>query len=291
MVSSRRGVRAPQSTAAHEALRAGPGRQRARPSGRLRHGHDARLAGRGRRDGDPRLRRVRPHPAHAAGDGTFWVYSTVRYNSVKDNPNVKLDFMMRFAIGDEGLSIGFHAIPRNPVRLHPVDLDARSPGLARLCPPGTRRRRVPLELGRDRHAGGRRRHGGKVGAAPARRYPRGDPPPAVRQPVGRTLRRQRRRLARSGRAQRRAAASTSDSARRLPAAPIRRLDQGRTMAESMAWNLAWVSASSASGSLSATIPPPANSRAGGGRRTARRSGWPPPRCRCRRRRPSRPAPP
>ena len=33
------------------------------------------------------------------------------------------------------------------------------------------------------------------------------------------------------------------------------------MAESMAWNLAWVSASSASGSLSATIPPPATRRA------------------------------
>ena len=46
------------------------------------------------------------------GTGTFWIYSTVRYNSVKDNPGVKLDFMMRFAVGDEGLSIGFHAIPR-----------------------------------------------------------------------------------------------------------------------------------------------------------------------------------
>ena len=29
----------------------------------------------------------------------------------------------------------------------------------------------------------------------------------------------------------------------------------------MAWNLAWVSASSASGSLSATMPPPAHKRA------------------------------
>ena len=33
------------------------------------------------------------------------------------------------------------------------------------------------------------------------------------------------------------------------------------MAESIAWNLAWVSASSASGSLSATMPPPATRRA------------------------------
>ena len=42
---------------------------------------------------------------------------------------------------------------------------------------------------------------------------------------------------------------------------IPRPRHGRTMAESMAWNLAWVSASSASGSESATTPTPANSRA------------------------------
>jgi hypothetical protein len=36
---------------------------------------------------------------------------------------------------------------------------------------------------------------------------------------------------------------------------------GRTSADSIAWNFAWVSASSASGSLSATMPPPATSRA------------------------------
>jgi hypothetical protein len=41
---------------------------------------------------------------------------------------------------------------------------------------------------------------------------------------------------------------------------------GRTIADSTAWNLAWVSASSAAGSESATIPTPANSRAVGARR-------------------------
>ena len=81
--------------------------------------------------------------------------------------------------------------------------------------------------------------------------------------------------------------------RRRPRLPIRPVAssgrQGRMMAESIAWNLACVSASSASGSLSATMPPPATSRADAaisrqlGAADARR-----PTCRCRSRRPSRP---
>ena len=82
------------------------------------------------------------------GTGTFWIYSTVRYNTVKDNPGVKLDYMMRFAVGDEGLSIGFHAIPRNGNGYIQSTDTLGEPASARLRATGPRGRSVSCGPGR-----------------------------------------------------------------------------------------------------------------------------------------------
>jgi hypothetical protein len=46
------------------------------------------------------------------GVGQFWVYSRSRYTAHRDNPNVRWEYMVRFAMGvSDGLAIGFHSIP------------------------------------------------------------------------------------------------------------------------------------------------------------------------------------
>ncbi len=46
------------------------------------------------------------------GVGQFWVYSRSRYTAHRDNPNVRWEYMVRFAMGvNDGLAIGFHSIP------------------------------------------------------------------------------------------------------------------------------------------------------------------------------------
>jgi hypothetical protein len=46
------------------------------------------------------------------GVGQFWVYSRSRTTAHRDNPNLRWEFMVRFAMGvNDGLAIGFHSIP------------------------------------------------------------------------------------------------------------------------------------------------------------------------------------
>ena len=44
------------------------------------------------------------------GTGAFWVYSKSRYTGVANSPT-RMEFMVRFAWGNTGTSIGFHSIP------------------------------------------------------------------------------------------------------------------------------------------------------------------------------------
>jgi L,D-transpeptidase-like protein len=44
------------------------------------------------------------------GTGVFWVYSKSRYTGVANSPT-RMEFMVRFAWGNTGTSIGFHSIP------------------------------------------------------------------------------------------------------------------------------------------------------------------------------------
>ena len=44
------------------------------------------------------------------GTGSFWVYSRSRYTGVANSPT-RMEFMVRFAWGNTGTSIGFHSIP------------------------------------------------------------------------------------------------------------------------------------------------------------------------------------
>ena len=44
------------------------------------------------------------------GVGEFWVYSRSRYTGVKNSPT-RMEFMVRFAVGETGAGIGFHSIP------------------------------------------------------------------------------------------------------------------------------------------------------------------------------------
>jgi L,D-transpeptidase catalytic domain len=46
------------------------------------------------------------------GVGEFWVFSRSRTTAHRDNPNLRWEFMVRFAVGvNDGLAIGFHSIP------------------------------------------------------------------------------------------------------------------------------------------------------------------------------------
>jgi hypothetical protein len=46
------------------------------------------------------------------GVGQFWVYSRSRNTAHRDNPNLRWEYMVRFAMGvNDGLAIGFHSIP------------------------------------------------------------------------------------------------------------------------------------------------------------------------------------
>jgi lipoprotein-anchoring transpeptidase ErfK/SrfK len=61
---------------------------------------------------------VRTHPVSGhkrreqPGVGQFWVYSRSRTTAHRDNPNLRWEFMVRFAMGvNDGLAIGFHSIP------------------------------------------------------------------------------------------------------------------------------------------------------------------------------------
>lgn len=121
------------------------------------------------------------------GTGTFWVYSTVRYNTVKDNPRMKLDFMMRFAVGDEGLSIGFHAIPRDDdgyIQSTATLGEPASHGCVRQAPEDAEFLWNWAEIGTPVVVVDTE---GTVDAAPGRRYPRTDEPPAVVNPWAGTL--------------------------------------------------------------------------------------------------------
>jgi hypothetical protein len=116
------------------------------------------------------------------GTGTFWVYSRVRWNTVKDNPNVKLDFMIRFAIGDEGLSIGFHAIPRqgdNYAQSTSTLGQPASHGCVRQAPVDAEFLWGWADIGTPVVVVDTR---GTVDDAPTWRYPRETPPPAVLNP-------------------------------------------------------------------------------------------------------------
>jgi hypothetical protein len=44
------------------------------------------------------------------GTGAFWVYSKSRYTGVANSPT-RMEFMVRFAVGNTGAAIGFHSIP------------------------------------------------------------------------------------------------------------------------------------------------------------------------------------
>jgi hypothetical protein len=44
------------------------------------------------------------------GVGQFWVYSRSRYTGVKNSPT-RMEYMVRFAVGESGVGIGFHSIP------------------------------------------------------------------------------------------------------------------------------------------------------------------------------------
>jgi hypothetical protein len=121
------------------------------------------------------------------GVGTFWIYSTVRWNTVKDQPDVKLDFMMRFALGDEGLSIGFHAIPRKASGyIQSTDTlgTPASHGCVRQAPEDAEFLWTWAEIGTPVVVVDTR---GGVEAAPPRRYPRTEEPPAVQNPWAGTL--------------------------------------------------------------------------------------------------------
>lgn len=142
-------------------------------------------------EADESVTRTYPVSGHSErtlpGIGTFWVYSTVRYNTVKDAPNVKLDFMMRFAIGDEGLSIGFHAIPRKETGYIQSTSTLGTPashGCVRQAPEDAEFLWNWAEIGTPVVVVDSR---GKVAEAPDRRYPRTDPPPAVVNPWAGTL--------------------------------------------------------------------------------------------------------
>jgi len=121
------------------------------------------------------------------GLGTFWVYSRVRYNTVKDNPGVKLDYMMRFAVGDEGLSIGFHAIPRKStgyIQSTETLGQPASHGCVRQAPVDAEFLWNWAELGTPVVVVDTT---GRVAQAPARRYPREAAPAAVQNPWAGTL--------------------------------------------------------------------------------------------------------
>ncbi len=142
-------------------------------------------------EADESLTRDYPVSGHAErtlpGIGTFWVYSTVRYNTVKDSPNVKLDFMMRFAIGDEGLSIGFHAIPRKESGYIQSTATLGTPashGCVRQAPVDAEFLWNWAEIGTPVVVVDTR---GRIADAPSNRYPRTDPPPAVINPWAGTL--------------------------------------------------------------------------------------------------------
>src|SRR5262245_21090056 len=44
------------------------------------------------------------------GTGQFWVYSKSRYTGVAHSPT-RMEYMVRFALGESGTGIGFHDIP------------------------------------------------------------------------------------------------------------------------------------------------------------------------------------
>jgi L,D-transpeptidase-like protein len=44
------------------------------------------------------------------GTGVFWVYSHSRYTGVANSPT-RMEYMVRFAVGNSGTAIGFHSIP------------------------------------------------------------------------------------------------------------------------------------------------------------------------------------
>jgi lipoprotein-anchoring transpeptidase ErfK/SrfK len=44
------------------------------------------------------------------GTGQFWVYSKSRYTGVAHSPT-RMEYMVRFAVGESGTGIGFHDIP------------------------------------------------------------------------------------------------------------------------------------------------------------------------------------
>ncbi|MEZ5259144.1 MAG: L,D-transpeptidase, partial [Ilumatobacteraceae bacterium] len=117
------------------------------------------------------------------GTGTFWVYSKVRWNFVKDNEDVKLDYMMRFAVGDDGLSIGFHAIPRTEAGgyIHGVGMLGRalSHGCVREAPEDAAFLWDWADVGTPVVVID---SSGRVPESPARRRPRGTPPPAILNP-------------------------------------------------------------------------------------------------------------
>ena len=172
------------------------------------------------------------------GTGVFWVYSKSRYTGVANSPT-RMEFMVRFAWGTPGRRIGFHSIPtKHGQAIQSVSaLGApASHGCVRQskdnaeflfswAPDGTLVNVIDTT--------------GRVpAAAKANNFPKGLRPMTA-------LERE----------------MTTPSARRAwprnrprrPGGP----GYGRMMAESMACSLACVSASSALGSLSATIPPPA----------------------------------
>ncbi len=117
------------------------------------------------------------------GVGTFWVYSTVRWNTVKDAPNTKLDFMMRFALGEDGTSIGFHAIPRTESGGYIQSTSTlgrpASHGCVRQAPEDAEFLWNWAEIGTPVIVTD---SSGRVPAAQSWRIPRGEPPPAVLNP-------------------------------------------------------------------------------------------------------------
>jgi hypothetical protein len=67
-------------------------------------------------NGDGTVEHTHPVSGHKAreqpGVGQFYVYSRSRTTAHRDNPNVRWEFMVRFAMGvNDGLAIGFHSIP------------------------------------------------------------------------------------------------------------------------------------------------------------------------------------
>ncbi len=137
-------------------------------------------------DDDESVVRTYPVSGHSGralpGTGTFWIYSVDRWNFVKNNPGTKLDFMMRFARGTDGESIGFHAIPRTSggyIQSESTLGVPTSHGCVRQAPANAeflwdwaRIGTVVVVVDSS----------GKVPAAAAWRRPSGTPPPSVRNP-------------------------------------------------------------------------------------------------------------